>query len=552
MTFNINGLASTNSDTLTLYGAMSATGSSLTIDVYPVADSSWDPSTVTWDTQPSSATAPVASFSSSVTYTPGVLTANITSYIQAEAAEGFQKVSIALKAESTTSAYADLDGLPDDPGAPYMAAALTTATLYDTADSYVSDGSNANTNFGSTDPLLVQESTSNSIAYLKFDTSSLPSGTLGSVLMVIDGGYTGTPSNTEATMNVFPVADTSWGESTITWNNSPAIDTTHLVATAEAESTGWYTWDITDYVNAQRVLGNNVFSVAIASGTTTSSAYSFHSREAFSLLQPALVVNTGAPVLPTSRSMCGEVDLGWVNPPVTGSNVVYRSTTVGSLGSALSVIGGSATQYADTTAVCGTTYYYTIQHNNSAGMQIPSGGPDGAPVQVPGMPNDNSLTVATAFALPAISVATSNSMHLGSNEIFADVSIGVAQFPPNLGTYVSSTTTVDYTAQLEWELDPSLTLNGGPANADYSAGSTLVATLSSSGGSTSTGTAVTSGSASPELVAADQVGYGEQQLTIETHPYTYAADTESGNYAVKTTSRALFYGFWFVTYDYTT
>jgi hypothetical protein len=71
------------------------------------------------------------------------------------------------------------------------------------------------------------------------------------------------------------------------------------------------------------------------------------------------------PAAPTVTATAGtnQVALSWAATANTTSYTVYRSTTAGTLGTALSQYQ-TGTTYTDTTAVGGTTYYYTVQAGN--------------------------------------------------------------------------------------------------------------------------------------------------------------------------------------------
>ena len=130
--------------------------------------------------------------------------------------------------------------------------AATSTTLYAIEDSYVKN-SNPSTNYGSSSVLFVDNYDSDSYAYLKFDLTPLAGITITSARfnMRLDsssemlGGY------------LRSVSDTSWKESTITWNNKPALGST-IVGIFNADQ-NWITdpnWvaglDITSYVNSKK------------------------------------------------------------------------------------------------------------------------------------------------------------------------------------------------------------------------------------------------------------------------------------------------------------
>ena len=120
----------------------------------------------------------------------------------------------------------------------------------------------------------------------------------------------------------------------------------------------------------------------------------------------------GAPTLNSATAGNGTVALGWSAPasdggsPITGY-VVNRGTTSG--GETQLVQLGVQTTYTDTTAVNGTTYYYTVQAKNTVGTGSASAERSATPAaadHVPGAPALNSATagngnVALGWSAPA-------------------------------------------------------------------------------------------------------------------------------------------------------
>src|SRR5207244_13223499 len=94
------------------------------------------------------------------------------------------------------------------------------------ADAYVRDGSNANTNFGTTTDLQVKTDTSvnsgnNRESYLKFDLTGVTTAPAGATvrLMPITAGASNIQNNAAF------VSTDSWTETGVTWNNKPSSST---------------------------------------------------------------------------------------------------------------------------------------------------------------------------------------------------------------------------------------------------------------------------------------------------------------------------------------
>ncbi|MGB1128456.1 MAG: DUF7594 domain-containing protein, partial [Haloferula sp.] len=232
------------------------------------------------------------------------------------------------------------------------------------ADAYVKGGGSANSNFGSnvelsckTDPIpdFTRES------YLRFDLSSLP-GSIDSArlrLKVASASEAGDIHTAHA------VADDSWAESGITWNNKP-VSVGALGSAAAPDAGGWIELDVTDQVLSE-LAGDQEFSTVVISGG--SGLVSYHSKEAGSADErPQLVVTemTGSvPAVPTGlvaiADGAGNVALSWDDQ--SGSGVVlyrlYRSNSFG--GPYEQVIDTDATGFVDHDAAPGEIWYYRLE-----------------------------------------------------------------------------------------------------------------------------------------------------------------------------------------------
>ena len=163
-----------------------------------------------------------------------------------------------------------------------------TTTLSALADAYVRDGSYAATNFGSTTDLVAKNDGPDWTrrSYLKFDTSSV-SGAASGVKLRLFGSIAG---GEQVSTSIFPVADSSWTESGINWNNKPAAGSSALGAFTVIGATGtWYEWTVTAYVNAERAAGRNLISLVVVIPGQNTNPVTFNSDEAASN-RPQLVV----------------------------------------------------------------------------------------------------------------------------------------------------------------------------------------------------------------------------------------------------------------------
>ena len=173
-------------------------------------------------------------------------------------------------------------------------------TLTPEADAYVRDGTNATITHGTTDPtlLITKLSPSGQLnnareSYLRFDLSSV-SGSVNSATLRVYGKIDGTTVSS-VPIGLYAVANTTWSESALTWNNKPAtgagLDTTTVTNTAYA----YFTWDVTSYVQSELAASRSKVSFAMKSLVAHDPRVFWNSKEAGSNL-PQLVVTTNAPL----------------------------------------------------------------------------------------------------------------------------------------------------------------------------------------------------------------------------------------------------------------
>ncbi len=169
-------------------------------------------------------------------------------------------------------------------GSQFAHATTATATLKPVADAHVK-AAYPRANFGTAPELRVDGSPAKR-AYLRFDVAGLTSEVSKATLRLY------ATSNLSTAIKVLRVADNSWGESTITYNNAPAIGTP--IATVGAATAGaWLSVDVTSYVT-----GNGTYSFVLTNANST--ALGVASREATN--KPKLVIQTGSGTLPPRTS----------------------------------------------------------------------------------------------------------------------------------------------------------------------------------------------------------------------------------------------------------
>ena len=114
-------------------------------------------------------------------------------------------------------------------------------------------------------------------SYLRFNVSGI-TGTVTRVRLLI---FANSSLNTGITANA--VADTSWGETSMTYNNAPAMGSALVTSSSIATST-WVTLTVTGYITA-----DGTYSIGITDPSTT--AISLASRES-GANAPQLIIDT--------------------------------------------------------------------------------------------------------------------------------------------------------------------------------------------------------------------------------------------------------------------
>ena len=169
-------------------------------------------------------------------------------------------------------------------------------TLAPLQDAYVRNGDYAAITHGTTDAAVLASKVNAAAtagydrqSFLRFDVSGV-SNISAAVLRVYGKIEDTRVSNLP--IGVYAVANTTWTESALTWNNKPATGTTALQSTVVTDSVGrYYSWDITNYVQTEKAAGRNNISLALLSGTGADPRVIWRSKEA-GLTAPQLVISS--------------------------------------------------------------------------------------------------------------------------------------------------------------------------------------------------------------------------------------------------------------------
>lgn len=285
----------------------------------------------------------------------------VSSYVDSRATPGqtYYYVVTATDSSGNESTFSNL-----------VSAQPTGAHIAAQADAHVIGGVSANGNYGSSVELLCKTDGNPDFtreSYLRFDVSGL-SGTVESAKLRLKVAST---TGSGDTHTAYAVADDSWTESGIKWNNKPAAGSAIAAATAP-EADAWIELDVSAQVAAE-LAGDQTFSTALV--VAGSQLVRYHSKEAASAEDhPELLVTmttAPAPAAPTGVAALvngSGIELNWDD---SGAGVdyygVYRSVHAG--GSYTHLLDTTETSYLQTPAAQDVTYYYVVTALDSDGNE---------------------------------------------------------------------------------------------------------------------------------------------------------------------------------------
>jgi len=160
-----------------------------------------------------------------------------------------------------------------------------------------------------------------------------------------------------------------------------------------------------------------------------------------------------APAAPTGIVVVAgnsQLDISWNEVAGASSYNIYRSTSAGSRGA--KVGASSSTTYTDTTVANGTTYYYTVTADNSAGEGPPSSQSVGAtpsvPFVTPTAPTGVNTIAGNAQVVvtwAAVSTATSYNIYRSTSPGSQGAKVGASSSTTYTDTTAANGTTYYYT-----------------------------------------------------------------------------------------------------------
>ena len=163
----------------------------------------------------------------------------------------------------------------------------TSVALTPAADTWV--GSDATTaTHGSDTALYSVKGSLIKVAYLKFDLGSLAGSNLTAATLKVTT-TTGAYSGSQSTQNIYPVANSTWSESSMTYATAPPLGS-QILGTIPANSTSATTYTVTLPPSALQSAVGGMLTLAVK-GAAADTFY-FNSREA-TTPRPQLLLTTG-------------------------------------------------------------------------------------------------------------------------------------------------------------------------------------------------------------------------------------------------------------------
>ncbi len=182
-----------------------------------------------------------------------------------------------------------VDPPPVDPP-PVDPPPATPVTIVAQTDAHVRGGSTANTNFGQAPTLEIKYSTNavyERIGYVRFDLTTLANTIIPSAKIRLFGGTS--QSNAQIVPVTVSLAQNTWSEATVTYNNRPAIVGETLATFQLASAKKWFEVDVTAVLQSAINAGKTSLDIAIA-GVVNLASYGLINSSEAATNRPELVI----------------------------------------------------------------------------------------------------------------------------------------------------------------------------------------------------------------------------------------------------------------------
>ncbi len=269
--------------------------------------------------------------------------------------------------------------------------------LMPTADSWV-NSNNVTQNNGGNNNLQIENTTKQTDAYLKFDTTSISNISSAKLRLKASLNNAGSVVST-----AYSVADTTWGETTIAWFNKPALGTVLGSITVVSTSYAWFEIDVTAYVQSEFSVGRKVVSFAYHNNAISTPLIKANSRESSS--PPQLLINYNynvptapdAPTIGTAIAGNAQATVTFTPPANDGGSPITSYTVTSNPRGRIGTCTASPCIVMDLTN--GAIYTFTVTATNAVGTGANSALSNIViPATVPNAPGSVSATGGNALA----------------------------------------------------------------------------------------------------------------------------------------------------------
>ncbi|MEM4260167.1 MAG: DNRLRE domain-containing protein, partial [Candidatus Woesearchaeota archaeon] len=241
-----------------------------------------------------------------------------------------------------------------------------------------------NTNYGTNTTIIVgkYETSNYNYGYLKFQTSSIPTGQTIYSAMCNFNIYSSVNNGGYLQMHICKAMSNSWSEESITWNNQPGISPDPCISGPQwtgPAPLGYRTYNCTNYFSSAYNSGRVDLSLVLEPGSTSNGNYlNIYSKEwGYQNQKPYIAVDYYSTIYPVtlfdpSNINQNSMTLSWTQYSPQSDFQKYelhRSTTGGFTPGPSTLVTTiynlQTTTYVDSGLNSNTTYYYKVRVYNT-------------------------------------------------------------------------------------------------------------------------------------------------------------------------------------------
>lgn len=305
--FSLAGITNVNHAFLRLYGSNTENSTAIRVSAYGVNSDSWTETGITYSNAPTTLTAILDT--TSVNNQAKYYQLDVTNFVKNELA-GDKLVSIVIKDtahQNTNVAFNSKENasfnpqliITDDTTSQNFSPSSNTLTPI--ADAHIRNGSYAAINYGTDTALVVKGSASSGYtraAYLKFSLSNIKNVSSAKLRMYGKNTENSTPINISA----FGVANDSWTETGITWNNAPAGSSASLSSVGVNDQLKYYDFDVTNFIKTE-FSGDKTASFVVKDPSNQNRMLSFNSKENGSFPPQLIIIDSTGQTVSARHTM---------------------------------------------------------------------------------------------------------------------------------------------------------------------------------------------------------------------------------------------------------